>query len=125
MNHPDPAAQPGVLFFSRDIFFAPIVKNAALAAGCQFHLLGRFDAELAPAIVQATRACIVDLTPLSLEQITDAGQRLQERFPEARRIAFGPHVQTEHFAAATQAGFDHVLAKGQVAGLLPRLLGEG
>jgi hypothetical protein len=113
---------PGVLFFSRDIFFAPAVKTAATAAGCQFHILGRIDATLAPEVAQAVRACVVDLTPLDTEQIAQWGRVLSERFPGAKRIAFGPHVQVEHFAAASAAGFDPVMPKGQVAANLGRLL---
>lgn len=113
---------PRVLFFSRDIFFAPAVKTAAQSAGCQFVIVGGLEAPLAPEVINATRACIVDLTPLSLEQVAEWGQALATRFPTAKRIAFGPHVQVEHFAVAAQAGFDPVLAKGQVANMLPRLL---
>ena len=117
-----PASQPTVLFFSRDIFFAPAVKSAALAAGCQFMIIGRIDGDVASEIAQTVRACVVDLTPLSLDQVSEWGQALAERFPNARRIAFGPHVQTEHFATAAAAGFHPVLAKGQVAAQLGRLL---
>lgn len=111
-----------VLFYSRDIFFAPAVKNAALDAGCQFMIIGRIDAAVSPETQASTRACVVDLTPLSLEQVAQWGTALAERFPNARRIAFGPHVQVAHFAAAAEAGFDPVLAKGQVASQLGRLL---
>lgn len=116
------ATAPAVLFFSRDIFFAPAVKAAATAAGCQFIILGRIDATVAPEVAQAVRACVVDLTPLDAEQIAAWGQSLAERFPDAKRIAFGPHVQVEHFAIAAAAGFDPVMPKGQVAGNLGRLL---
>lgn len=115
-------AKPHVLFFSRDIFFAPAVKAAALAADCHFVIVGSLEATLEPAVIQATRACIVDLTPLSLEQVAQWGDALATRFPNAKRIAFGPHVQVEHFAAAAAAGFQPVLAKGQVANALPKLL---
>ncbi len=117
MNHP-----PAVLMFSRDIFFAPAVKQVALASGCSFSIYGRLDAVIPPEILSRTKMCVVDLTPLSLEEISHIGTVLSERFPNAQRIAFGPHVQTEHFAAAAQAGFAPVLAKGQLANALPRLL---
>ncbi|MCC6510590.1 MAG: hypothetical protein IT423_15920 [Pirellulaceae bacterium] len=120
----DSAPTPCVLFFSKDIFFAPAVKSAALSAGCQFIIVGNIDAEIAPETIAACRACIVDLTPLSVEQVALTGQKLAERFPTAQRIAFGPHVQVEHFAAAASAGFSPVLAKGQVAHMLPKLLDQ-
>lgn len=118
-----PGAQlPTVLFFSRDIFFAPAVKSAAFAAGCSFVILGQVDAELSAEVTASVRACVVDLTPLSTEQIAQWGERLGNRFPGARRIAFGPHVQTANFAAASAAGFESVLPKGQVAARLASLL---
>jgi hypothetical protein len=116
------ANTPTVLFFSRDIFFAPAVKNAATTAGCRFVILAAIDAQVATEIAQSVRACVVDLTPLTEEQITQWGHTLAERFPSAKRIAFGPHVQVDHFAAAAAAGFDPVLAKGQVANRLAQLL---
>ena len=116
------ANQPYVLFFSRDIFFAGNVRAAASAAGCQLKIVGDIDAEQPAEVAEHTQACIVDLTPLSLDQIAQWGEKLSSRFPDARRIAFGPHVQTDHFAAADSAGFHAVIAKGQVAGLLARLI---
>lgn len=113
---------PSVLFFSRDIFFAPAVKSAASAAGCRFVIVGQIDAQLEPDVAASVRACVVDLTPLSVEQVAEWGARLAERFPSAKRIAFGPHVQVEHFAAAARAGFAPVLPKGQVAARLSQLL---
>ncbi len=115
--------EPYVLFFSRDIFFAGNVRTAATAAGCQLKIVGDIDAQLAEEVTSHVQACIVDLTPLSLEQISSWGTKLSERFPSARKIAFGPHVQTDHFAAAQAAGFHSVIAKGQVAMLLPKLIG--
>ncbi len=116
------ASQPYVLFFSRDIFFAGNVRAAATAAQCQLKIVGDIDAQLTDDVRQSVQACIVDLTPLSLEQVSQWGEKLSQRFPDARRIAFGPHVQTDHFAAAQSAGFHAVIAKGQVAALLPRLI---
>ena len=114
--------QPYVLFFSRDIFFAGNVRTAAMSAGCQLKIVGDINAELSEEITANAQACVVDLTPLSLEQVAQWGQLLSQRFPNARRIAFGPHVQTEHFAAADSAGFHSVIAKGQVASMLPKLI---
>lgn len=115
--------QPYVLFFSRDIFFAGNVRMAATAASCQLKIVGDIDAQLPDEVTSSVQACVVDLTPLGLEQIAQWGQKLSERFPAARRIAFGPHVQTEHFAAAESAGFHAVIAKGQVASMLAKLIG--
>lgn len=116
-------SQPYVLFFSRDIFFAGTVQAAAAAAGCQLKIVGSLDAELPEDVNSQTQACVVDWTPLSLEEVAAYGQKLAERFPNARRVAFGPHVQTEHMAAAEAAHFHAAIAKGQVSMMLPRLIG--
>jgi hypothetical protein len=118
------APQPYVLFYSRDIFFAGSVKAAAAAAGCQLKIVGSIDAELPADINENTQACVVDLTTLGLEDIATWGEKLADRYPEARRIAFGPHVQTEHFAAANAAGFHAAIAKGQVGNLLAKLIAQ-
>ncbi len=115
-------AQPYVLFFSRDIFFAGNVKAAAANAGCQLKIVGNIDAEQPADVLANTQACVVDLTPLSLEDIASWGEKLATRFPNARRIAFGPHVQTDHFAAANAAGFHATIAKGQVGHILANLI---
>ena len=132
---PDNAAQststtdssPIVLFFGRDIFFAPVVKNAANTAGCRLQILLNVDSLKAAIQSQAldtklVRACVLDLTPLSAQEISVWGAELAVHLPTSKRIAFGPHIQTEHFQAATQAGFAPVMAKGQVAAALAGLL---
>ncbi len=119
---PTDTGQPCVLFFGKDIFFAPVVRSAANSAGWQFIMLASVDASLSSDQADQVRACIVDLTPLDAEKIAAWGQRLSERFPEALRIAFGPHVNVDLFAAAASSGFHPVLAKGQLAAALPKLL---
>ena len=120
-------SQPILLLFGRDIFFAPVVKTAATSAGCRLTILPSVDS-LTTALQSNTlsassvRACVLDLTPLSVEQILEWGTQLAKQLPNARRIAFGPHVQIEKFQTATDAGFDPVLAKGQVASSLAGLL---
>lgn len=120
-------SMPVLLFFGRDIFFAPVVKTAATTAGCRMTILPGIES-LAKALQSNTlvaasvRGCILDLTPLTIEEISQWGEQLATQLPSARRIAFGPHVQIDKFQAATDAGFDPVLAKGQVASTLADLL---
>ena len=46
-------------------------------------------------------------------QIADAVQQLRESVPGIAIIACGPHVHTERLAAATQAGCEAVVSRGQ------------
>jgi hypothetical protein len=61
-----------------------------------------------PADVGDADVVVVDLT-------RHAGQlaSLRSAHPQARLVAFGPHVDTETLAAARDAGADQVLARSQ------------
>ncbi|MFO1065821.1 MAG: hypothetical protein U0892_18315 [Pirellulales bacterium] len=117
-------AQPTVLFLSKDIFFAPVVKQAVESAGARYLAAGSVAASIDRVADAPVAAAIVDLTPHTVESIRLISDELNDSYPDAVRIAFGPHVNTELFAAAEQAGFAHVLAKGAVAAVLPKLLAQ-
>lgn len=115
-------AEPIVVFLGKDIFFAPTVKSAAEGAGWRLVMAPNLAALGDRAPAEEVKAAIIDLTSLSNEQLKDLGASLGAAYPAARRVAFGPHVQVDSFAAASAAGFDPVLPKGAVAASLPRLL---
>lgn len=63
----------------------------------------------------------VDLTAReALARLTE----LRARWPQARLIAYGPHVDAEGFRAAKEAGADECVARGSVVDrVLTRLAG--
>jgi hypothetical protein len=97
----------------RDLMFASRVRGAAPAAAVTQR------AEELPGLVgPETRLVIVELeTEGGLEQI----QRVKERAPGARLVAFGPHVQEEKLEAARGAGAE-VMPRGQFVKRLPELV---
>ncbi|WP_038052459.1 hypothetical protein [Thioalkalivibrio sp. ALJ1] len=54
---------------------------------------------------------VVDLGTRGVEAIAD----WRQRYPEARILAFGPHVEGEMLKAARQSGADEVVVRGKVA----------
>lgn len=110
------------LFLGKDIFFAPTVRICAENVGWKLVMAPSLAAVGDRADPTRVRAIIIDLTPLSLDELKSLGAELAARFPNAARIAFGPHVQVDSFAVAAEAGFDPVLAKGAVASQLPKIL---
>lgn len=99
-----------VWFLSGDLMFASRVQAAASNAGLEFRMLGDLPAELTadeqPAWI------VIDLATRSslIPAVYEAGQ---PRFPEARWLAYGPHVQVGKLAAARQAGIETVITRGQ------------
>jgi hypothetical protein len=107
-----------VVFLSGDLIFASRVQGAAEAAGCTFQLAGRLpdaasdEPEVGWIILDlATRAGIVQ----------EVAAEAPQRFPAARLIAYGPHVQVGRLKDAREAGVSEVLTRGQFSSQLPHL----
>ncbi len=103
-----------ILFLTTDLLFSSRVTGAAArlclpvrTAGRAETLLEMANASDGPAIV------ILDLKP----SIVDPAQLVPDlrtaAHPPRAIIAYGPHVQEDRLAAATAAGCDEVLTRGQ------------
>lgn len=114
-----------ILYVCTDLLWATRIKSTAEAIGLAarpVRSLEMLEARLADSDV---RALVVDLETedLGLELIarlrgpdaTDADRAVQV-------LAFGPHVMTELFAKAKQAGADRAIARGGFAANLPEVL---
>ena len=111
-----------VFYLTGDLLFSSRVSGAAANLGVDLQVVGsvvqllqRADASIDCKLV------LVDLTLSSLE-LDAAVQAIRERMPEARIIAYGPHVQEALLTAAAAAGCDEVLSRGQFDREFPRLL---
>ena len=116
------AQQPEcVAFLSGDLMFASRVKAAAENAGLTFWLGGALpDAGDTPPVAYV----ILDLaTRASLT--SEIAQQCEQRFPAARLIAYGPHVQIAKLKAARQAGIGTVLTRSQFDSVLGSIFRGG
>lgn len=95
------------VFLSGDLIFASRVRGAAEANDLEFHFGGSLpDGE------SNIRFVIVDLATRSgaVDGLMDA---CAKRCPNAKVIAFGPHVQVARLEKARDAGIPTVLTRGQ------------
>ncbi len=117
---PQPSAGNGdsesVVMLSGDLMFASRVRSAAEATGLKFH----FGGTLPHGDLQHVRYVVLDLSTRS-GLVHDLATQCAERCPQAKLIAYGPHVQVERLREAKAAGFPTVMTNGQFNEQLPRL----
>ncbi|MCA9136528.1 MAG: hypothetical protein KDB00_07210 [Planctomycetales bacterium] len=94
------------VLLSGDLMFASRVRGAAEAAGLDFQMAGALPDK------QGIEFVIVDLATRSsvVDGLMDSCRRI---CPQARVIAFGPHVQVARLDDARAAGIPVVLTRGQ------------
>lgn len=105
-----------VVFITKDLFFIPMLKQATERAGytlavCPSVGNSRLDSVNPSDVV----ACVVDLTAVGTDEITEVALQLKARFSSATLAAFGPHVHEHQLRIAAESGFDHVLTRGQLS----------
>ncbi len=106
------APQPRLIFLSGDLVFASRVRGACEEAGYDFHFGANLPAPADPEAAQAVPFVVLDLATRSgLTQTLVAEAR--KNYPQARLIAYAPHVHKGKLQAAAEAGFDEVLTRGQ------------
>lgn len=99
------------VLITRDLMLESQLESAASTHDCR--LVAVMDVEQAISAVDKFKAsrCLVDLGTPGI----DLGL-LKSALPPSEQtqvIAFGPHVQKARLQAAVDAGFDHVLTRGQ------------
>ena len=113
------------LLHSRDLMFSSQVSSAACTAKVDMETLAAADQLVARAgEMEGDYLVLVDLTFPSLDIVAIAGQLREVPNAPASVIAVGPHVHEEKLTAATVAGCDHVLTKGQASRELASLFAE-
>lgn len=101
---------------SGDLMFASRVRGAAQAAGMVFHFGGSFpDGDL-----ENIHFVILDLATRS-GLIPSIADLCAQRCPQARLIAYGPHVHVDRLQQARDAGIVNVMTNGQFNSQLPEL----
>lgn len=101
-------SQRCVLMLSGDLMFSSRVKSAVERAGKRFQLSG----SLPSAASDQIEFVIVDLSTRS-GVLPDLAEQCARLCPQAKLIAYGPHVQVDQLEAARQAGVSNVMTNGQ------------
>jgi len=113
-----------VVLLTKDLFFVPTVRQAAERAGYSLVTTIAAQSDSLDQLASSDAAAwVIDLNAIPLDDIAGVIGAWSERFPHALRVAYAPHVQTARLAAASQAGCQHVLSRGQLNTQLERILG--
>jgi hypothetical protein len=105
-----------VVMLSGDLIFSSRVKAAAERAGLQFRVAGNLPDDCTDSI----RFVVLDLSTRS--KLTDEiVEKCNERCPQAKLIAYGPHVQIAKLGNARAAGITMVMTNGQFDSQLPQI----
>ncbi|MCA9129102.1 MAG: hypothetical protein KDB22_18570 [Planctomycetales bacterium] len=114
-----------LILFTKDLFFVPSVKT--IASQCQLSTLVALSLEtVALASVEScnVKVCVVDLSSYSQAGVSEIAAAISSRFPTAKTVGYGPHVQVQKLENARVAGFDAVLTRGQLTNKLAELLDQ-
>ena len=95
-----------VVFLSGDLMFASRIRAAAETHGFEFHLSSSL-----PSLPQIAFV-VVDLSTRS-GAVEGLVERCAEICPEAKVIAYGPHVHVDRLDQARRSGIEIVLTRGQ------------
>ena len=115
-SNDDDGSTGSVVMLSGDLLFSSRVKMAAQRAGLQFRVAGNLPDDETELI----RFVVLDLSTRSklTDQIAD---QCNERCPDAKLIAYGPHVQVNKLNKARESGITTVMTNGQFDSQLPRI----
>ena len=111
-----------IVFVGSDLMFSSQLLGACAQVGKKLTVAG----SAADAVEKLTPECklvIVDLTLPGLDLPAVVAAR-RTAAPDARIVAFGPHVDEAALAAAQAAGADLVLSRGQFHRSYAQLLAE-
>ncbi len=112
-----------IVLLTKDLFFVPTLRSAASNLAVEVVVALSVDSDKLTALVaDEVSAWIIDLNSVPIDELPTVVSALQGRFPQAKRIAFGPHVQQQRLQAARSAGCEQVLTRGQFDSQLHSLL---
>ena len=114
---------PCVVFLSMDLMFYSKIQAAASQQQSQCIMVAALDKVADRTKIELVRWIVVDLFRGNLDLAAIVNQA-REQFPEAKLIAFGPHVQREDLRLADEQGFDLVLTRGQFSSQMQTLFAK-
>ena len=101
------------IFLSDDLIFTQQVSNAIAVSGCEYQTVANLDQ--ARSVINdepKPNALVVDLNLPGLDFAAVVELASQET---ARCIGVASHVHQAKIDRAKEAGFDHILTRGQIA----------
>jgi two-component system sensor histidine kinase BarA len=114
---------PG-LYLTKDLMFSSRVSSAARTAGFDVKVVASAAALLDQVAAGHVDVVLVDLQMPGLNLRELAPQLRQLNPPPGAIVAYGPHVDDDMLAAATEAGCDEVFTRGQFDSQIDQILAK-
>jgi len=111
------------LYFTNDLMFSSRILSAAQSAGWSLSTVMSLAALADQLVGDPIGLVIIDLASPGAEVASIASQ-VRAVWPQARIVAYGPHVDHARLEAAARDGCDQVYSRGQFMQDFPRLLDE-
>jgi DNA-binding NarL/FixJ family response regulator len=110
-----------LILLSADLTVVSRVEGAAARAGMTVRVVSNRSAAVEVAAAETTDVLIIDLgSPVG--DVKELVIDVKAQCPNARILAFGPHVHEQKLAAAREAGCDLVVSRGQFFAQVDALL---
>lgn len=113
-----------IILFSNDLMAASNIRGPAQARNVPLTLASNIEAVLNHCNEPGVDLVLLDLTTPGLDPEAIVPRLRSAPCPPGAIVAFGPHVQEGWLAAATAAGCDEVLTRGQFHAQAAALLGR-
>jgi DNA-binding NarL/FixJ family response regulator len=110
-----------VLFLSTDLVFSSRLTAAGQRLSVPVSAVSSLDAAVARLKAETAGLVILDLSAGNSDVVNTVA-RLRETRGDVAIIAYAPHVHEELLRAATQAGCDQVLTRGQFNARMDEIL---
>jgi DNA-binding NarL/FixJ family response regulator len=110
-----------VAALTSDLMTGSQIAGAASRAGSNVTLAQNVDSLLSAVERDKPALVLIDLTHPGLD-LANVVARLKQSAPQARVVAFGPHVHAAKLSAARDEGCDFVMPRGQLLANLDAIL---
>jgi DNA-binding NarL/FixJ family response regulator len=101
-----------IVLFTNDLMFQSRIAAAVRSAGGELMVARSLESLQSRLADREPSMIVFDLsfTGVDLQYTTGA---MREQFPNAKQLAYGPHVDVDRLQQATALGIDEVLTRGQ------------
>lgn len=112
-----------ILCLSRDLAISSRVESSAARFNLPVRTFSSFASPSSEIPAADKYLVIIDLQSVGTE-IQATIDNLRQAYPEARFVAFAPHVYTERLEEARRAGCDQVISRGTFFRQLDEIIGN-
>ena len=101
-----------IVLFTNDLMFQSRIAAAARNVGGELMVARSLESIQSRLTDREPSLIVFDLSFAGID-LQETTATMRERFPNAKQLAYGPHVDVDRLQQATALGIDEVLTRGQ------------